>query len=114
MTKTVYTIHQAINRPVTFRGLKGQYIIFAAVGLIGDLFLFILLYCCRIPALICVGTAVMAGAITLYSCTQLSARYGQHGLLKKRASRRIPPYLRCHSRKIFTNLNKKICTNQPN
>ena len=108
MSKTVYPIHQAINRPVSFKGLQGQYIILAALGLVGDLFLFVILYCCKLPPWICITIAFLAGAILLSTCIRMSAHYGQYGLLKKRAARRIPPYLRCRSRKIFTNLNKQI------
>jgi hypothetical protein len=114
MSRIVYTVHRAIGRPVTFKGLKGQYIILAGAGLIGDLFLFVILYCCKLSPWICMGIAFSAGAALLITCMQLSARYGQYGLLKQRASRRIPSYLRCRSRKPFTNINKKLCNTKKN
>jgi hypothetical protein len=112
MAKTVYTNHRAIDRPVTFKGLKGQYIVLAGAGLIGDLFLFIVLYCCKLSPWICMGIAFSAGAAMLLTCRHLSARYGQYGLLKHRASKRIPRCLRCRTRIVFTNLNRKYATNK--
>jgi C4-dicarboxylate transporter len=101
----MYPIHQAINRPLRFKGIEGPYLLMAAAGLIGDLLLFVILYCCHIPAIICIGIAVGAGAITVSTTSRLSRTYGAHGLLKKKARRRIPTSVRWKSRRLFTQLN---------
>ena len=105
MTTSVYPIYRAIGRPIQFKGLKGQYILIAAAGLIGDLLLFILLYCCRTPAWICLPVALAAGAGVLSICIRLSSKYGVYGLQKLKARRRVPPCIRCRSRRSFTQLN---------
>jgi Domain of unknown function (DUF4133) len=102
MTTSVYPIHRLINRPMTIKGLKGQYILIAAGALIGDLFLFIILYCCKVPPWICIGIAFGLGAAALSTAFRMSQRYGVHGWKKKRARRRAPDYLRCRSRRLFT------------
>jgi hypothetical protein len=103
MTTSVYPIYRAVGRPIQFKGLQGQYILIAAAGLVGDLFLFILLYCCHAPAWLCVVIALGGGAAFLSVCVGLSRKYGVYGLKKLKARRRLPPYIRCRSRQSFTN-----------
>jgi hypothetical protein len=99
---SVYPIHRSIGRPIRFKGLQGQYILIAAAGLIADLFLFILLYCCHVPAWFCVAIALGAGAGILSACIGFSRKYGIHGLRKLKARRRLPSCIRCRSRRSFT------------
>jgi hypothetical protein len=102
MTTSVYPIHRAINRPIRFKRLTGQYILVAAAGLIGDVFLFIILYGCHCPAWIDVPLALCLGAAILAACRTLSRKYGIHGLRKAQARRHLPPCIRCRSRNSFT------------
>ncbi len=102
MTTSVYPIYRAIGRPIQFKGLQGQYIVIAAAGLIVDLFLFVLLYCCHTPAWICVAIALGAGAGILSACIGFSRKYGIHGLQKLKARRGLPSCIRCRSRRSFT------------
>ena len=102
MTTNVYPVYRAGGRPIQFKGLQGQYILIAAAGLIADLFLFILLYCCHTPAWFCVIIALGAGAGTLSVCIGFSRKYGIHGFQKLKARRRLPPCIRCRSRRYFT------------
>jgi hypothetical protein len=104
MTKTVYIIQREIGRPMTFGGLVEQYILYAAVGLVGDLLLFVVLYCCKAPPWFCIPFALLAGAAIFLINLRLSQRYGIHGLLKKRARRRVPRYIQWKSRQLFFNL----------
>lgn len=101
----MYTIHRAINQPLRFKGIEGAYLLIAAAGLVADLLLFIILYCCHTPAIICIGIAAGAGAITVSTTSQLSRTYGTHGLQKRKASRRVPFCIRWKSRRLFTHLN---------
>ena len=102
MTTNVYPIHRAVGRPIQLKGLQGQYILIAAAGLIADLFLFIVLYCCHVPAWFCVAIALGTGAGILSACIGFSRKYGIHGLEKLKARRRLPPCIRCRSRRSFT------------
>ncbi|HXB32352.1 MAG TPA: TraG family conjugative transposon ATPase, partial [Puia sp.] len=90
MTTSVYPIHRAIGRPIQFKGLKGQYILIAAAGLIADLFLFIVLYCCHVPSWICVAFAMGSGAGLFSTCVAFSRKYGVDGLQKASARRQVP------------------------
>jgi hypothetical protein len=102
----VYPIHRAINRPLSLYGFKGRYILLAGAGLVGDLLLFVILYCCKLPSVLCILIVLGLGAIILTACARLSQRYGHYGLLKKRSRQRVPPDFRCRSRKLFTNLKR--------
>jgi len=104
---TVYPIHRAIARPVIFKGFQAQYILYAAAALIADLFLFIILYCCKVNPWVCIPFAIVLGGGALYIVGQLSRKYGAHGLKKLRAARRMPRQIFCPSRLPFIQLNKK-------
>jgi hypothetical protein len=101
MTKSVYPIHQAVGRPVTIKGLVGQYILLAAGSLIGDLFLFIVLYICGVPHLFCIALCFALGSVALWGSWTLSRIYGEHGLMKQMARRGLPKSIRWKSRQTF-------------
>ena len=101
-------INRNIDNPIEFRGLKAQYILYAGGILVTDIFLFAILYICRVNSWICVLLSFGlggGGVMTLYKSCR---KYGQYGLAKHRAAKRIPGALLCHSRTIFTQLNKQL------
>jgi hypothetical protein len=102
---TSYQIHRAINRPLRFKGIQGSYLLLTAASLVSDLLLFVILYCCHTPAIVCIAVAAGIGAATVSTTNRLSRIYGIHGLRKKRARRRLPDYVRWKSRRLFTHLN---------
>jgi len=101
MATSVYSINKGINRPIVFKGLKAQYISYLAVGLVALLLLFVTLYLLGIPMLICLTTTVVLTTILFLFVYRLSTRYGEHGLRKMWAYRRLPACIRCRSRKPF-------------
>ena len=102
---TSYPIHRAINRPLRFKGIQGNYLLLASAGLVGDLLLFVTLYCCHTPAIVCIGIAAGMGAATVSTTSRLSRTYGIHGLRKKKARRRLPDCVHWKSRRLLTHLN---------
>jgi Domain of unknown function (DUF4133) len=102
---TSYPIHRAINRPLRFKGIQGSYLLIAGAGLVGDLLLFVILYCCHTPAIVCIGIAAGVGAASVSTTSRLSRTYGTHGLRKKKARRRVPVCVRWKSRRLLTHLN---------
>lgn len=101
MANSVYRINKGINKPIEFRGLKAQYIWWLAAGLIVLLILFAAMYIAGINAFVCVGFALTAGGCWFAYVYKLSNRYGEHGMMKKIAKRKIPKVVKCNSRKIF-------------
>lgn len=103
---SVYNINKGINRPIEFKGLKAQYIAYLAIGLIGLLILFAVLYIIGVNMFVCLILIAILGTLLFMTVYRLSDKYGQHGLLKKMAKRSLPPFLKVSSRKIFLNLKK--------
>jgi len=102
---TVYKINKGINRPIEFKGLKAQYIVYLALGLIILFFLFAILYVAGLNAFICL---ILIGALSVFlfaGVYSLSEKYGQYGLLKKFAKKSLPSALKVRTRKLFIALS---------
>lgn len=104
---SVYNINKGINRPIEFKGLKAQYIAYLAIGLIGLLILFAILYIIGVNMFVCLALIAVLGTLLFVIVYRLSDTYGQYGLLKKMAKRSIPVFLKMSSRKVFLNLAPK-------
>ncbi|HEX5170833.1 MAG TPA: DUF4133 domain-containing protein [Cyclobacteriaceae bacterium] len=104
MAASVYKVNKGINRPIEFKGLKAQYLVYLALGLVALLVLSAVLYIAGINMFVCLVVTVVLGATLFMTVYRLSDRYGQHGLLKKMAKRAIPDFIRCSSRKPFLQL----------
>src|SRR4051812_49149623 len=98
MTTRANFITKAITKPILFRGLQSQYILHAGAILVGDLILFALLHVAGLSPWIDLPLALALGAAGILTTYHLSHQYGVHGLLKRRAARRLPKALRSRSR----------------
>lgn len=106
MAASVYKVNKGINKPIEFKGLKAQYIAYLAAGLIGLLILFAALYIAGVNMFLCLFLTAALGTILFMTVYRMSAKYGQHGLLKKMASRSLPDFIKVTSRRPFF-LNSK-------
>lgn len=104
---SVYTINKGINRPITFKGLKAQYIWYLAGGLVMLLIVFAILYICRVNTFVCLGLILILGSSLVGYVYKLSSKYGQHGMMKKISKRNIPHTIKSYSRKEFIGLKIK-------
>jgi hypothetical protein len=104
---SVYKINKGINRPIEFKGLKAQYIAYLAVGLTILLILFAVLYLVGVNMFVCLALIAALGTLLFMSVYRLSDKYGQHGLLKKMASQRLPLCINATSRSVFHHLKSK-------
>ncbi len=105
MPNSVYQINKGINKPVEFKGLKAQYIWYLAIGLIALLFLFAFLYIIGLSAIICLIVVLISGIILTLKIFAWSNKYGEFGLLKHMAHKRIPKSIKITSRKVFKKSN---------
>jgi O-antigen/teichoic acid export membrane protein len=103
---SVYQINKGINKQIEFKGLKAQYIAYLAVGLVLLLILFAVLYITGVNMYICLFVVGMLGTMLYTWVTKFSRKYGRYGLMKKAAKKGVPAYVRFHSRKIFSGLQK--------
>jgi hypothetical protein len=106
MASSVYTINKGINKPIEFRGLKAQYIVYLAVGLIALFILFAVMYVIGVNMFVCLALVAILGTALFMFVYRMSDTYGQHGLLKKMARRRLPDFVKASSRKVFMTLLK--------
>lgn len=103
---TVYSINKGINQPITFQGLKAQYIAYLAAGLVGLLIVYAVSYICGVNTWLCLILIGGLGTALVTVVFRLSKKYGQYGLLKHQARRGLPAFIKFRSRKVFTNLKK--------
>lgn len=98
---SVYQINKGVNTPVTFKGLKSQYIWYLGGGLAGLLILFASLYICGVNMFVCMGVVLVMGALLFVWVYRLSNTYGEFGMQKKTAKRMLPKVIRYNSRAVF-------------
>ena len=104
MPVKVYDINRGINRPVEFRGLKAQYIGYFAACAVGVLVVFGVLYACGVSLYIGTPSALGLGGWAAAGVFRMSRRYGQYGLMKRSARKKMPAALLSKSRKVFIHL----------
>lgn len=105
MSNSVYQINKGINKSIEFKGLKAQYIWYFAGGVIVLLILFAIMYIAGINSFIGMGIILLAGTGLVMKIYRLSNTYGEYGMMKAMAKRRVPKVIKSYSRKIF--LQKK-------
>jgi hypothetical protein len=101
MSTSVYTINKGVNKPVEFKGLKAQYIWYLGGGLIVLLIVFALLYIFGVNTFVCLGIVLLSGSALFIYVYKLSCKYGQHGLMKALAKKKVPGAIKNYSRKTF-------------
>lgn len=95
-----------VRRWVSILRLKGQYIAYLAVGLVFLLIGFAVLYIFGLSQFVILPLIFGLGTTLFVIIFRLSHKYGEHGLMKYLAKRRLPDYLKFKSRRLFTQLKK--------
>lgn len=98
---SVYKINKGVNQPVVFKGLKAQYIWWLGGGLVALLLLFAILYIIGVNMYVCLLIILVLGTLLFKKVYSMSRKYGEHGLMKKIAKRRIPKVIKTRSRTVY-------------
>lgn len=106
---TTYTINRGIGKPIEFRGLKAQYILYAGGLVIADFLLFVILYICHVNSWVCVVLSFGSGAAGISVLYQRSRKYGEYGWARKRAGKNTPRALCCRTYTLFIQLKTNAC-----
>ena len=106
MASSNYPINKGINRPIEFKGLKAQYIGYLGIGLVVLLVLFAILYILGLNTIICLAIILVLGFVLFATVYRFSHKYGEFGIMKKVASKKVPDCIKSYSRKTFLLLNK--------
>jgi hypothetical protein len=101
MANSIYGVNKGINKSVEFKGLKAQYIWWLGGGVVAILILFVVLYVAGLNSYVCIAIALGLGTGAVTYIFNVSHKYGEFGLMKMRAKRNVPKYIKCKSRKIF-------------
>ena len=88
-----YSINKGIGRSVEYRGLKAQYLLIFAVGLLSMFILFVVMYVAGVPQWFCIGFTAVSAPSLVWLTFRLNAKYGQYGLMKLGAARFHPRYI---------------------
>jgi len=103
---TVFKVHRRVNAPVTFKGLKGQYILFAGAAVVSSMILFAVLYIAGVNSYICLLLCFGIGTIGIGGAYHFSHRYGVYGWRKRSRARASPKTMRAGSRLVYLQLKK--------
>lgn len=103
---TVYKMHRRVNAPVEFKGLKGQYILYAGGSVITAMLLFAVLYIVGVNSYICLAICFGMGALGVGAAHYLSQHYGVHGWRKRRRARAAPKGFKGGSRYLYLQQKK--------
>jgi hypothetical protein len=104
MNNSIYNINKGINKSIEFRGLRAQYIWYFAGLVLALMVVFAALYIAGAGTIVCLavcGSAAAFGGIKIFA---LSKRYGEHGLMKAIARKRLPRVLKSCGRRYFQQL----------
>ena len=105
---SIYHINKGINKSIEFKGLKAQYIWYLGAGILVLLILFAGMYIAGINSFFCLGIILALGTFLVYKIYGLSAKYGEHGMMKALARRSIPSVIKNNSRKTFFRTKKNL------
>lgn len=98
---SVYKINKGVNQPVVFKGLKAQYIWWLGGGLVALLLLFAIMYIIGVNMYVCLLIILVLGTLLFQKVYSMSRKYGEHGLMKKIAKRKIPKVIKTRSRTVY-------------
>ncbi|MCX2680986.1 DUF4133 domain-containing protein [Galbibacter sp. EGI 63066] len=101
-----YEINKGINKSIEFKGLKAQYIGYLAIGLVALLIGFAVLYITGVSLYLCLPMVGGAGFILFTKVFRFSRKYGQYGLLKEIAFRKVPGAVTVKTRKAVRKTKK--------
>lgn len=101
MANSVYRINKGINQSIEFKGLKAQYIWYLGGGVVGLLILYSIMYIVGLPTVICLVVIGVSGVLLVMKMYRMSHKYGEHGLMKELARKRVPKVVGCRSRMVF-------------
>ncbi len=88
-----YTIHRGVDNEIEFRGLRGKHFYYAAICVIGTLFLGLFLYMLGVPPLLTLLFLSMAGSGTLWFIFRNNKRYGRWGNVKQSVRSQKPSFV---------------------
>jgi hypothetical protein len=88
-----YEINRGVSNEIEFRGLRGKYVYYTALGVGLSLFTGIVLSILGIPNFVMVGITAIAGGTSTYWGYTENKKYGRWGRTKLEAQSKMPKVL---------------------
>ncbi len=98
---SVYQINKGINASIEFKGLKAQYIWYMGGAAVLLFFIYAALYLIGLKSYWGIGIIALLAVPTFIGIYHLSNKYGEYGLIKILASKRMPKSIQVKSHAIF-------------
>lgn len=89
-----YGINKGINRPLEFKGIRAQYLVYMVIGLVVLLFLFAVLYLIGVTLYLVLPVVGTLGTLLFSLVGKYSQKYGVHGLSKQAGHKALPKALK--------------------
>jgi hypothetical protein len=96
-----YPVNKGINKSIVFKGLKAQYIGYMGFALLVDLIFYAVLYMCKVNTYLTLALTLCAGGLLMMGVYHLNSIFGEHGLIKQMAKRKIPKRIKSVSTRVF-------------
>lgn len=90
-----WEINKGIGRTVELKGLKAQYLFIFAGGLLAVFILVVILYMFGVSQVFCLVIGVSGATVLVWQTFAMNRKYGEYGLMKRRAISYHPRYLIC-------------------
>lgn len=94
-----YNINKGVNRPLEFHGIRAQYLVYMVIGLVGLLFLFVVLYLIGVTLYVVLPVMGTLGTLLFSVVGKYSKKYGANGLSKQSGYKALPKALKIRSMK---------------
>ncbi|EOZ98924.1 hypothetical protein A33Q_0907 [Indibacter alkaliphilus LW1] len=104
-----FKINKGVNAPMEFQGLKAQYILYMGLLLLSMLFALVLMYLVGLNFILSLILIGAPGAFGAWKIMEMNKTYGENGLMKLSARKRLPRVIRFRDRvfvKRLKTLNK--------
>ena len=88
-----WEINKGVGWTVEFKGLKAQYLLLFAGGLLAVFILVVILYLCGVSQIACLVIGIVGATLVVWQTFAMNRKYGQYGLMKKGTVRMHPRYL---------------------
>ena len=102
-----FEINKGVGKPVEFQGLQAQYIWYLFGGLVASFLLFAIIYLLGIPPILAVLFFLVSSGLLAFYVFSMGKKYGEHGLMMRRAKKAQPRYMVVRNPHLFKNLKVK-------
>lgn len=100
-----YTVNKGVNRPISFKGLQAQYILYLGIGLVVLLLVFAMGYVLGLSFWTNGVACGFMGYLLVEGTFKMNRKYGRHGLKKRLVHRKVPLGIKVRDREFIRTLN---------